>query len=53
MSFRKSRDLFAHDEFHDFVNRVQQSDESINFRDCVIDLVCLSKRYDIDRFENI
>ncbi len=53
MSLRKSRDLLAHDEFHDFVNRVQQSDEFIDFRDCVIDLARLSKRYDIDRFEDI
>ncbi len=53
MSFRKSRDFFAHDEFHDFVNRVQQSDEFINFRNCVIDFTCFSKRYDIDRFKNI
>ncbi len=53
MSLRKSRDFFVHDEFHDFVNRIQQNDEFINFRDSVINLVCLSKRYDIDRFENI
>jgi hypothetical protein len=53
MNLRKSRDLLAHDEFHDFVNRVQQSDESIDFRNCVIDLARFLKRYDIDRFENI
>jgi hypothetical protein len=53
MNLRKLRDFFVHDEFHDFVNRVQQSDEFTNFRDCVIDFARFSKRYDIDRFENI
>ncbi len=53
MNLRKSRDFLVHDEFHNFVNRVQQNDEFINFRNCVINLVRFSKRYDIDRFENI